>query len=217
MAYLIRSFCTLFILNLSIAHCQDEVYMRKLLMGEFEKKVAKKQYYNKKYDVSSALYEFDMNSDNRVEKFSYRYVDGASWLHILDYYNNKIFNYEFDVNGLHARLYKIRAKDLSPRVRIFVMYFYDGFASYLEYKGNARVYFLTMEDNKLKSLSMFKGPMVWEEYKNSRQHYHQRSYKLYFKDYNKDGIKEVIIDFFGTRRIYMYQGSGQWSSPRSRI
>lgn len=206
-----------FVCSAEVLFAQDETFIRKLFLGEFKEKVDRQKSLNEKYSVYSPLYEFDIDRDNRNEKFVYRFIDGALWFHILDYRNRKIFNYEFDTNGLHARLFRIRIRQLSPAVRVFVLYFYDGFASYLEYKGNARAYFLTIERDNIKSLSMYKGPAIWEEHKDSRVHYHQRAFDLHFVDYNKDGMKEIAFDFYGITRVFMYRGDGRWATPLSRF
>ena len=67
-----------------------------------------------------------------------------------------------------------------------------------------------IDNNNLKSISIFKGPAIFNEQENFRLNYFERNYKWSLFDFNNDGIREFVVKFHTISRIYFYQDSGKW-------
>jgi hypothetical protein len=202
---------TLFMLCSSTSFAQDERFFRRLYTGDFAKK--KKQAAEKIYfEAKTPSYRIDLNDDFNPEYIHFEKKNGQNLLVILDNQKKKIYEYKLPQLGIGASLFRILIENLSNNVKVFVLSFYEGDREYLSYGGSARYYFLTMEKNNLKSLSMYQGPYFWREHKDRKSDYTQRNLFLGFKDYNKDGIKEVSVKHHFTNRVYFYRGDGKWSA-----
>lgn len=194
---------------------QDERYFRQLFSGSLsEDAQIQKEEEEKKvhYKATTPFYEIDLNDDLRNESLVFERRDGESWFHIHNYPNKKekIFSYKFDTNGVDAKLYKISIRALSPSIKVLILHFYEGYTKYLEFSGTARYYFLTMENNNFKTLSMYKGPAFWVEKKGFKSDYYRRKYELELYDFNSDGIREVLIKHHLISKILHFQGQGRW-------
>ena len=87
---------------------------------------------------------------------------------------------------------------------------YKGFTDYIDIEGSCQLYFLTWENNDLKTLSSYKGPPFWYESEKRNSFYQRRHYKLSLFDLDGDGAKEVLVKHGPISKIYFYQKRGQW-------
>ena len=206
---------TLIVSLLLISICtlaQDERQFRDLFQGEFSKDVSNGVNRTYKYEVNTPLYKIDLDSDHRKESVFYEFKDGKSWLHILKYNQSRLKSFKLETNGHHARIYKIRLKTISDSTLALVIYFYEGFTEYTELNSTSRLYFITIDKNSLDTMSIYKGPVFWEEKRTLQGHYHQRPNLLSFSDLNKNGVKEVIVKQGLSSSVFMYRGEGRWLS-----
>jgi hypothetical protein len=191
---------------------QDERFFRQIFSGDLDQaapKVEPKEYF---YRVNSPFYEFDLDGDFRSESFVLEKKDGEDWFHIHAYgeIKKRHLSYRLEASGPKSRIYKISVRQLSAETKLILLYFYQGVNKYLEMRGTTRLYFLTMDNNDLTTLSMYKGPVVWDEFRSFKGHYHQRNYGVSLFDYNKDGIRELAIKYHLISEVYFYQGKGNW-------
>lgn len=191
---------------------QDERQFRDLFQGELNKDVSDAVNRTYKYEVNTPLYKIDLNSDHRKESLFYEFRDGESWIHFLTYSETRLKSFKLETNGQDARIYKIRLKTISKSTLALVIYFYEGFTEYTELNSTSRLYFLTIDKNSLESMSIYKGPVFWEEKRTTQGHYHQRANILSFSDLNKNGVKELIVKQGLTSNVFMYKGEGKWLS-----
>ena len=152
----------------------------------------------------------DINGDKIEERIAYEGRDGEIWFSIYNNSGHQIFSYRLDAVGKGASLYRIRVRDISSRTKLLLLYFYQGNHDYLSFKGRSRLYFVTIDDKRLDKINAFKGPTFWEEAKHAQGHYHQRAYNISLKDYNRDGIMEVMVSHHLINTIYMYVDYGRW-------
>ena len=186
---------------------QDERYFREFFGGELKKKAPKPRVF---FKANSPLYEYDLDGDNRNESFVLEKRDGEDWLHVHGRApeRKRIFSYRLSALGPKAHIYKISIRNLSSTTRVCIIHYYEGYTKYLEAKGTSRLYFLTMDNLDLKTLSMFRGPIVWEEIRSSKRHYYQRNYDVVLHDFNKDGIKEISVRFNVLSTVFFYEKGG---------
>ena len=189
---------------------QDERQFRALFSAELNKDISKESVQSYKYEVNTPLYKIDLNSDHRKESVFFESKDGESWIHILGYDLKRIKSFKFETNGYGANLYKIRIKNLSDTTLVLVLYFYEGLTKYTELNSTSRLYFLTVDQNSLDTVSFKKGPVFWEEKRTLQGHYHQRPNFLSFVDLNKNGTREIIVKQGSSSSVYMYNGEGHW-------
>ena len=190
---------------------QDELYFRELYSGDLTggKEKIKKSY---KWKANTPFYQIDLGGKIWPESIVVEKKDGEDWLHIHDDQKKRIFSFQFDVNGKDSQVYKISKSKLSPKSDILIIYYYEGNTSYLKFSGTVRIYLLTIDDRKLDSISITKGPIIWEERENLDKKYFQKGHLVELIDFNKDKIKEIRVRGKFTKNIYFYQGKGKWRS-----
>jgi len=193
------------------ALAQDELYFRELYSGDLthKKAKAKKKY---KWRANTPFYQIDLGGKPWPESIVVEKRDGEDWLHIHNDQKKRIFSFEFDVNGKESQVYKITKQKISPKSDVLIIYYYEGNASYLKFSGTVRLYFLTIDDRKLDSISIHKGPIIWEERKNLDQKYFQKGHLVELIDFNQDETNEIRIRGKYTKNIYFYKGKGKWVS-----
>lgn len=197
----------------SLAQAQDERFTRGLLSGDLTRIVTPQNESKYNYRVRSPYYEVDLNGDHKNESFVVEKKDGEDWVYVFNYQKIKIYSFKLDAGGAHSRLYRITSKSLSQNSKVYVLHFFEGVTQFLKFRSQARFYFLTIDNNNLASISTYKGPAFWEEFKSFKHnHYHQRKYELTAVDLNLDGVKELTLSYNDTRRVYFYKGNGSWRS-----
>jgi hypothetical protein len=72
------------------------------------------------------------------------------------------------------------------------------------------VYVGTIDNEDLKTISVFKGASFFEEKKSFKGHYHKRNYEVFLQDLNNDQAKELIIKHNLTSQVFIYNGNGAW-------
>jgi len=207
----------LLLLGLSIlfvfAHgalAQDERFFRELFSGDLSKKEKKLFKGKLKFRTAGDFHKFDLNGDNRLEGIIADKKDGQDFIHIHDWKGKRIFSGKLEAMGLKSWLYKISIRRFAKDSKVMILYFYEGETEYLEYRSNVRLYFLTLESNDLSTLALNKGPVIWDEHEDFKDHYHQRRYKVGLYDYNKDGIKEIAVHYHLSNWVYFYKSPGKW-------
>ena len=195
---------------------QDERYFRQLFSGELTKKseaINDKKY---SYFLHTPFYSIDLNHDGVSEQIVFVKKDSEDWIEIYDQSHGtdktKIFSYQFEALGFDSDLYKIEYKKLSAQTSIILLYYFEGVSRYTEMQATSRIYFITIDNNDLKTFKAYKGPSLFEEKESLKGHYHLRNYQIYLKDLNNDGVNEVVIKFRGMSRVFVYQGHGQWNT-----
>jgi hypothetical protein len=196
--------------NCAVLHAQDERYFRKLFSGNLRDKIKLVERTKAKFQVAGTFYNFDINDDGRIEAFVSEKRDGQEWLNIHDANQKVIYRGQLDTMSLNSWLYKISVRNLSNNTRVFILYFYEGSTEYLEFKANARVYFLTIDDKKLETLTLTKGPVIYDETETFKKDYHLRSYTLNLVDFNKDGVNDIIVKYHLNSWVYLYKYPGKW-------
>ncbi len=189
---------------------QDERLVRDFLTGKLARGKNRAEKHRYDFRVRTGRYRFDFDKDGRKESFFFAKQDGEDWLFIYDYLGNEVFRYQFDALGPLSRAYKIEARYLSRRHRVFLIYFFEGRTEYLKFQGTARLYLLTIDRKDLKTLKMAKGPYIWDEYSDGKGHYHQRSNLISLFDFDNDGIREVAVKYHLITRVFQYRESGHW-------
>jgi hypothetical protein len=200
----------LFLIYSATLHAQDERFFRKMFSGELRDKVQEYVRTRPHFQLASDFYQFDIDNDGRVESFVSEKRDGQEWLNIHDYKKNIIYRAQLDTVGLNSWLYKISIRNISNQTRVFILYFYEGSTEYLEFKAHSRLYFLTIDNKNIKSLSLQKGPIIFDETETFKKNYHLRSYKLNLVDYNNDGVNEIVLKYHLNSWVYIYKYPGKW-------
>ena len=160
----------------------------------------------------SPQYLLDLSADGRKERIHFVHRDGKDWILIKDFRGKQIYQYGFRAVGLNATPFKIRFRSLSPSSKVLVIHYYEGYTEYLKFLATARLYFLTFENNDLKTLSMYRGPGVFYEHTDKGKFYRQRTHSIDFVDWNGDGLRDIKIVYggFRIRDIFLYRGKGHW-------
>lgn len=152
----------------------------------------------------------DLTDDHRPEKLFTAKRDGEDWLQIYGHDGELVFKKTLDTQGPWSRLYRIQVRKLNEQSKVMVLYFYEGITRYLEFQGTTRIYFVSYDNNDLKTLRMYKGPVIWDEKRGFKEHYHQRIYDVSFYDLDGDKTREVSISYGRMNRVYKYLGNGSW-------
>ena len=196
----------------SFCHAQDERYLRKLFIDKWIKKHSDKVVKSYKYHQTTSHYQLDLDGDEMSESLLMDMKGGEIWINIYNATGKKIKEFELQVEGQGARVYQINKRKLSLNSDLLIVHFYEGYNTYLRFRGTSRLYFITWDDNNLKTLSLYKGPVIFDEFESLRGHYHRRTYKLSLLDFNDDGIKEVLLKHHLISKVYRYRPGGRWKS-----
>lgn len=208
-------FLLLFLLVPLRALPQDERYFRQIFSGELaqgEAAAADKKY---SYYIHTPYYALDLNHDDNPEQIVFVKKDSEDWIEIFEQKRGekkKIFSYRFETKGFDSELFRIEFKRLSSTAYTMVMYYYEGLSRYTEMQGTSRIYVGTIDNDDLKTLSVFKGPSVFEEQKLLKGHYHIRNYQVYLQDLNNDQVSELIVKYRLTSQVFLYGGDGKWKT-----
>lgn len=194
-----------------ISWAQDERFFKETLMQERPAHVAlppeKKRFF---YKITTPKYSIDINGDGLNEILTYEKRDGEDWFNILDHDKRRLLRLQLRATGIKSKLYRIGLHQISRQTRLLILHFYEGYNEYLEFNGGARYYFVTLDNNDLKTLSGHRGPLFLDERKERRGHYHLRNLHLSLYDHDNDGVKEVAVKHHLVSKIFKYRGNGQW-------
>jgi hypothetical protein len=205
-----------FILSLSMimffvnpAMAQDERFWRKLVTGELTRE-QKKEPGVAKWVFSTPRYEFDLNSDGKNESLTVQLVDGMSVVEIYSHDKSLLFRGTLTGVGMDSKIYRLRLIDVSDKVRSLLIHFYEGKTESQRFEATARLYFVTFAKADMSKFSFQKGPQYWHEFEAPRDQYWRRKYAINVMDLNKDGAKEVFVNFNSSQSVWQYQNSGLW-------
>lgn len=190
---------------------QDEKFIRKVFKKQtndlFSKGLGRRRFH---WVVNGPAHNVDFNGDGFKEKIYISKRDQQDWIVVANSDNKALFEGVLNPVGRGSKIYKINMTSLNSNVRVMVLHYFEGVTDYIHTRGTSRLYFVSMDYNNLDTLSLFKGPIVWEEKEEKLGHYHQRLYDLKFKDYNNDGLKEVSVSYNHIGQVYFYKGGGNW-------
>ena len=190
---------------------QDEALLHQMLdEGRTRRNLKTQKGERIHFKMRTPRYRFNFGGDARKESFYFAKHDGIDWMLIYDFRGNEIFRHSLDALGGDSRAYHIRATTLSPGKRLFLIHFFEGQTHHTNLRATARLYLLTIESGDLKTLKMAKGPLIWDEHQDRLGHYHQRKHKIFLKDLNNDGVREVIVRYHLITRVLKYKGAGEW-------
>ena len=192
---------------------QDERYFRQIFSGELIKGESRPEDKKYSFNIHTPYYDLDLNHDGNPEQIVFVKKDGEDWVEIFEQNNlekKKIFSYRFETKGFNSELYRIEFKKLSPKTYVILMYYFEGISRYIEMQSTARLYVGTIDNDDLKTISVFKGPSFFEEKKSLKGHYHRRNYEVYLQDLNNDQVKELIIKHNLMSQVFIYNGNGEW-------
>lgn len=191
---------------------QDERDFRSVFTGNINKKMELKDEVKYKWKVNTPFYYLDLTDDNIEESFGFEKRDGEDWIHFLDLLKRPFKSFRFDPKGGHSRLYKVQLRQITPKSKVLILYYFEGKTQAVDYISTARLYFVTIDDNKLSTLKMYKGPYYLYEKEEHPEHYHRRRFKVGVYDFNKDGKLEIYTKFHKIIRVYSYLGDGRWAT-----
>lgn len=189
---------------------QDERDYRSLFLGRLKKQEEQLPATSYKWKVNTPFYYIDLTGDGLEESFGVEKRDGEDWIHFLDLLKRPFRSFRLEATGADSYLYKVKIAQISPRTKLMILYFFEGKNQTVEYQSSGRLYFITIDDQKLSSLSLFKGPYFIAEKQELPEHYHQRQFTVNLEDINHDGYKEVIVRYHQINRVYSYLGEGKW-------
>lgn len=191
------------------AMAQDERFWRKLVTGELTRE-QKKLPPAPKWVFSTPSYEFDLNGDGRNESLTVQVVDGLSVVEIYSHDKLLLFTGTLTGLGMDAKVYRLRLIDVSPGVRSLLIHFFEGKTQSQRFEATARLYFVTFAKENMTKMTFQKGPQYWHEYEAPRDQYWRRQYGINVMDLDKDGSKEVFVNFNSSQSVWQYQTSGLW-------
>ncbi|MCY4523561.1 MAG: hypothetical protein OXB84_02355, partial [Halobacteriovoraceae bacterium] len=151
-----------------------------------------------------------LNKDGINEGLMVDMKGGEIWFNIYNTTGKKIKEFELQVKGPGARVYKINKRRISSNTDILILHFYEGYNDYLQFRGSARLYFITWDNNDFNTFSLYKGPVIFDEFEDVRGHYYRRNFDVSLIDFNNDGIKEILAKYHLISKVYQYQQKGKW-------
>ena len=171
---------------------QDERLVRKLLDGTLSREKFWKGLKKEHFISHSRRYYLISTVMGPLESFSFSKKDGEDWFFIYGNDGGEIFRYSFEVLGWQSQAYRMDIMDLSKNHRVFLIYFFEGKVGREDLLITSRLYFLSLKTRNLTTLSLKKGPLLWEEHQQ-REHYHLRANKVWVSDLDRDGVREILL------------------------
>jgi len=199
-----------FFLKLPFALCQNERLFRKMLSRDKKKEQIQKKKKRVLWKFSSPFYDVDLDEKSGDESLVIEKKDGEDWFSIFNLYKEKIFSLKLNSRGKKSRLFRVSLRKMSPYVKVLILYYYKGFTDYINFEGSGQFYFITWENNNLKTLSGYPGPPFWLESEKRNGFYFRRHYKLSLFDFDGDGQKEILVKHGPISKIYFYRKKGKW-------
>ena len=191
------------------AYAQDEKLIKDMIdRNKKDQEILPERNFN--VIVQSPFYELDIDENSQNEYIFFEKKDNEDWVHITNQNKEKIFSGYFIPKGSGSGVYKVRRTKVSDSLYVLLLYYYEGYTTYFQFQGTSRLYVITTDKKNTSVLSMSRGPILFEEKKDIRQHYHQRNYDIKVEDLDKDGTSEINVRYHKMSRILKYQGKGQW-------
>lgn len=190
---------------------QDERFFREIYTDQLkninlniDKSVAKVQ-------VRTPLYQLDINNDGLTESLIAEKRDNKDWFVIENFRGQKIYETRLYASGEQASLFKITWSRINKKTNALLLHFFEGFTRSTKFEGIARLYLVSIDNDDISTLAATKGPYFWHEYEKPRDIYWKRAFKVNVLDYNKDGQREVSVNFNNITSLYHYNGNGKWT------
>lgn len=203
-------FFLMVLLVVSSVQAQDERLFRELLLNGEKERVESKVEALYRIKARSNRHYIDLTGDNRPESLFTSKRDGEDWLQIYDHKGKEVLRELLMPHGPFSRLYRIQIRKLNDASKVMVLYFYEGVTRYLDFRGTTRIYLVSYDNNDLETLSIYKGPVIWDENRTFREHYHQRKYEVSMYDLDGDNTRELTVNYGRMNRVYKYLGKGKW-------
>lgn len=174
-------------------------------------KLQETKSHNKKvhYHAKSNIYYLDISGDGVKEFISFEFNDGQIKMNIFDRKKKLMKSFDFPVHGYEARPYKISRKKISKDKVLTLIYFFDGKTGYLKKTGTSSLYGFVVSNGELTKIKVTKVASIFLE---SLDHgnYLRRLYNVGFKDINRDGQYELLINSGSVRRVLYYHKDNYW-------
>ncbi len=204
------SFLLIFLFSWNILWAQDERYFRKMFSGDMVKKDVPQEAQKIHFKVTGNSYRIDLDDDKIEEIIEPQKRDGVDWIEIRNSSGNKLFEGKVFAAGTGSYLYKIKFVSLSPDVKALILFMDEGVISGKKFESTGRIFILTYEKNNLSKIHLTEGPHFFHEREGQREQYWRRTYTVNVWDIDKDGIREVSVEFNNIQRIMKYIGGGVW-------
>jgi hypothetical protein len=193
-----------------LCHAQDERFFRDIFTNRLKDKSDGVFVPKDKIKVKTGSYQLDLNDDGIYENLVMSKRDNQNYFQILNFRGQKIYETYLQATGIDAGVYKIQWSAITKDSRVLILHFYEGYTQSTRFEGIARLYFVTIDNKKLSTLKATKGPAFFHEYEKERESYWRRFFHVNVLDYNKDGSREISVNFKSISSIYTYKGSGNW-------
>ena len=188
---------------------QDERYYRKMLSGGLA--ISEKSVDSvPKFQVSGPAYLVDLNGDGIEERIIPEKRDGVDWLKIEDSSFSTIFETKIFATGANSHLYKVKLASLNTRVKVLILFLDEGTTEGAKLESYGKISLLSFENNNLSSMKFQEGARFYHEFKGQREQYSRRSYNVNVYDIDKDGEREVVVEYQHIQRVFKYAGFGEW-------
>ena len=188
---------------------QDERYYRKMLSGGYAKP-EKLVDRVPRFFVSGPAYLVDLNGDGIEERIIPEKRDGVDWLKIEDSSFSTIFETKLFATGSSSHLYKIKLAILNDKVKVLILFLDEGVTAGAKIESYGRISLISFENNNLATMKFQEGARFYHEMKGQREQYFRRSYSVNIYDIDKDGDREVVVEYQHIQRVFKYAGFGEW-------
>lgn len=196
----------------NLCQAQDERFFREIYTDKLKNRNLNIDTRKRKVIVRSPLYQLDINDDGLTESLISEKQDNEDYFVIENFRGQVIFRERLYATGAKASLYKIGWSRIHKKSKVLILHFFEGYTRSTKFEGIARLYFVTIDNNDIDSLKMTKGPYMWHEFEKPRETFWRRAFKVNVLDYNKDGVREVSVNFNKINSLYFYKGGGEWGS-----
>lgn len=188
---------------------QDERYYRKMLSGDLGKTIPAESGV-REINVSGDAYLIDLNNDGIEERLIPQKRDGVDWLEIQNSSLQSIFSAKLFTMGANGHLFRIKMVALNAKVKALILFLDEGVTQGGRLESQGVIYLLSFENNDLSTLKLQRGARFFHEVKAQREQYYRRAYNVNVYDIDKDGEREIVIEYHHIQRIFKYAGLGDW-------
>jgi hypothetical protein len=190
---------------------QDERYYRQILNGELPSQgLDIREVQEHQFNVKGASYSIDLNEDGIEEILQPQKRDGVDWIEIKDSSQRKVFESKLLAMGGESVIYKAKLARISPNTKLLILFLDEGKTSGRRFESTARIYLVTFENNDLSTMQITTGPHHFHEKEGQRDQYWHRDYAVEIRDVDKNGVRDVVVEFNHIQNIMLYQGKGDW-------
>jgi len=196
---------------MSTAYAQDERTYRQIIGGQLPN--LNRQFREVpvgQFNVLGRSYHVDINGDGLEEILQPQKRDGVDWIEILDASRRKIFEAKLLAMGSESVLYKIKLVALSAKARGLILFLDEGKTHGRKFESTAKIFVITLDNNDFSTLKISPGPHFFQEKEGQRDQYLRRDYVVNVYDVDKDGVREISVQYNHIQRFMKYMGNGIW-------